>query len=277
MRYDEVRYPSDLSDERWELIRPVIEAWKAAHPSVSGHRGRYEMREMVNAILYQTRTGCQWRYLPKDLPPYGAVYHYVALWRRDGTDQQIHGLLRMQVREAAGRAEDPSAVVLDSQSVRAAAGVPKSTTGLDAGRKTPGRKRGLAVDVLGLIIAVVVMAASAHDNAIGTALLSRVAAANPTVTKAFVDAGFKDQVAIHGALLGIDVEVVSRLDGQSGFRPLPKRWVVGQTQGTLILHRRLVRDYEKNPDSTTSRVYWAAAANLTRRLTLTRTLPWRWS
>lgn len=277
MRYDEVRYPSDLSDERWELIRPVLEAWKAVHPSVSGHRGRYEMREIVNAILYQTRTGCQWRYLPKDLPPYGAVYYYFALWRRDGTDQTIHDLLRMQVREAAGRTEDPSAVVLDSQSVRAAAGVPKSTTGLDAGKKTPGRKRGLAVDVLGLIIAVVVMAASAHDNAIGTALLSRVAAENPTVTKAFVDAGFKDQVAIHGALLGIDVEVVSRLDGQSGFRPLPKRWVVEQTQGTLILHRRLVRDYEKNPDSTTSRVYWAAAANLTRRLTLTRTLPWRWS
>jgi transposase len=277
VRYDVVRYPSDLSDERWELIRPVIEAWKAGHPSVSGHRGRYAMREIVNAILYQTRTGCQWRYLPKDLPPYGAVYYYFALWRRDGTDKQIHDLLRMQVREQAGRAQDPSAVVLDSQSVRAAAGVPGSTTGLDAGKKTPGRKRGLAVDVIGLIIAVVVMAASAQDNAIGSALLSRVAAENPTVSKAFVDAGFKDQVAIDGARLGIDVEVVSRLDGESGFRPLPKRWVVEQTQGTLILHRRLARDYEKNPDSTASRVYWAAAANLTRRLTFTQALPWRWS
>ena len=277
MRYDEVRYPSDLSDERWELIRPVIEAWKAGHPSVSGHRGRYEMCEIVNAILYQTRTGCQWRYLPKDLPPYGAVYYYFALWRKDGTDKQIHDLLRMQVREQAGRSEDPSAVVLDSQSVRAAAGVPKTTTGLDAGTKTPGRKRGLAVDVIGLIIAVVVMAASAHDNHIGTALLTRVAAENPVVSKAFVDAGFKDQVAIHGATLGVDVEVVSRLDGESGFRPLPKRWVVEQTQGTLILHRRLVRDYEHDPDTTASRVYWAASANMARRLTHERMLPWRWS
>lgn len=272
-----MRYPSDLSDERWELIRPVIEAWKAQHPSVSGHRGRYEMREIVNAILYQTRTGCQWRYLPRDLPPYGAVYYYFALWRRDGTDKQIHDLLRMQVREQAGRSEDPSAVVLDSQSVRAAAGVPKTTTGLDPGKKTPGRKRGLAVDVIGLIIAVVVMAASAHDNVVGTALLSRVAAENSSVSKAFVDAGFKDQVSIHGAILGIDVEVVSRLDGESGFRPLPKRWVVEQTQGTLILHRRLVRDYEKNPESTASRVYWAATANLARRLTFTSVLPWRWT
>jgi transposase len=201
VRYDEVRYPGDLSDERWELIRPVIEAWKAGHAWVSGHQGRYAMREMVNAILYQTRTGCQWRYLPRDLPPYGAVYYYFVLWRRDGTDKRIHDLLRMQVREAAGRAEDPSAVVLDSQSVRAAAGVPGTTTGLDAG-KSPGRKRGLAVDVIGLIIAVVVMAASAHDNAIGSALLSRVAAENPSVTKAFVDAGSKDQVAIDGATPG---------------------------------------------------------------------------
>jgi transposase len=277
VRYDEVRYPSDLPDERWEPIRPVIEAWKAQHPSVSGHRGRYEMREVVNAILYHTRTGCQWRYLPKDLPPYGAVYYYFALWRKDVIDRQIHDLLRMQVREAAGRTEDPSAVVLDSQSVRAAAGVPGSTTGLDAAKTTPGRKRGLAVDVIGLIIAVVVMVASAHDNQIGTALLTRVAAEDPSVTKAFVDAGFKDDVAIHGAMLGIDVEVVCRPDGHRGFLPLPKRWVVEQTQGTLILHRRLVREHEKNPDSTRSRVYWAEAANLTRRLTFTRTLPWRWS
>lgn len=135
----------------------------------------------------------------------------------------------------------------------------------------------MAVDVIGLIIAVVVMAASAHDNAVGTALLTQVATQNPSVGKAFVDGGFKEQVAIHGATLGIDVEVVSRLDGESGFRPLPKRWVVEQTQGTLILHRRLVRDYEKNPGSTVSRVYWAAAANMARRLTFTRTLPWRWS
>ena len=148
---------------------------------------------------------------------------------RPATDKKIHDLLRMQVREQADRSEDPSAVVLDSQSVRAA-GVPKTTTGLDAGEKTPGRKRGLAVDVIELIIAVV-MATSAHDNHIGTALLTRVAAENPSVSKTFVDAGFKDRVAIHGATPGIDVEVVSRLDGESGFRPLPKRWVTGFREG----------------------------------------------
>src|SRR3954447_4950982 len=97
------RYPSDLSDERWALIEPVITAWKAAHPSVSGHQGAYEMREIVNAILYQGRTGCQWDFLPHDLPPRGATYYYFAVWRDDGTDQAIHDLLRWHTREKRGR------------------------------------------------------------------------------------------------------------------------------------------------------------------------------
>ncbi|MFC5822221.1 IS5 family transposase, partial [Nonomuraea harbinensis] len=182
-------YATDLSDERWALIEPVITAWKAAHPSVSGHQGKYQMREIVNAILYQSRTGCQWNLLPHDLPPRSAVMYYYTAWRKDGTDKTIHDLLRFQVREKNRRLADPSLVVLDTQSVRAAAGVPKATTGRDAAKKIPGRKRGLAVDVLGLVIAVVVAAASIHDNAIGTALLDRVAAATPpgSVRTALVD------------------------------------------------------------------------------------------
>ncbi|MDT0301290.1 transposase [Streptomonospora wellingtoniae] len=95
-------YPSDLSDERWALIKPVIAAWKAAHPSVSGHQGAYDMREIVNAILYQGRTGCQWAFLPHDLPPSSAVYYYFAAWRDEGTDQTIHDLLRWHTREKRG-------------------------------------------------------------------------------------------------------------------------------------------------------------------------------
>ena len=100
------QYPSDLSDERWALIEPVITAWKAAHPSVSGHQGGYAMREVVNAILYQSRTGCQWDYLPHDLPPRSAAY-YFASWRDDGTDQAIHDLLRWHAREKKGRRARP--------------------------------------------------------------------------------------------------------------------------------------------------------------------------
>jgi transposase len=125
--------PSDLTDERWALIEPVLAAWKARHPSASGHQGGYELREIVNAILYQSRTGCQWEYLPHDLPPRSAVYHYFAKWRDDGTDQAIHDLLRWHAREKKGRKADPSLVVPDTQSVHAAASVPAATTGKDAG------------------------------------------------------------------------------------------------------------------------------------------------
>jgi hypothetical protein len=123
------------------------------------------------------------------------------------------------------------------------------------------------VDTLGLIIAVVVMAASATDNQIGVALVDRVVAHTPTVTKAWVDAGFKDDVQIHGAVNGIDVEQVKRSDTKPGFVPVAKRWI--------MLHRRLVREYETRPASSESRTWWAATANLVRRLTDTTTPSWR--
>jgi transposase len=246
----------------------MITAWKDQHRSVSGHQGAYAMREVVNAILYQSRTGCQWAYLPHDLPQKSATYYYFAAWWDDGTDQVIHELLRCQVRERARRLEDPTLVVLDTQSVHAAAGVPAATTGRDAGKRVPGRKRGLAVDVLGLVIAVIVLAASAHDNAAGIALLDQVAEnAGGTVEKALVDQGFKNQVVAHGAGLGIDVEIVERTPQETGFVPQPKRWRVEQTYGILILHRRLVRDYEHRPASSASRVYWAMTHVMARRLT----------
>ena len=268
-------YPSDLTDDQWAVVGPFLQAWKARHPSVSGHQGRYQLREIVNAIFYQNRTGCQWAYLPHDLPPKSATYYYFALWRDDGTDQTVHDLLRCQAREKAGRAEDPSAVVLDTQSIRAANHVPAATTGKDAGKKVPGRKRGLAVDALGLIIAVVVTAASVTDTVIGVRLLDKVVEHTPTVTRAWVDAGFKHDLAIHGALLDIDVEVVKRSDTKPGFVPIAKRWVVEQVNGTLMLHRRLVREYESRPESSVSRALWASAANLIRRLTATSTPSWR--
>lgn len=269
-------YQSDLTDEQWALIEPVLTAWKNRHRSVSGHQGRYSMREIVNSILYQSRTGCQWALLPNDLPPKSATYYYFAAWRDDGTDQQIHELLRCQVRERNRRLEDPTLVILDTQSVRAATGVPVATTGKDAAKRVPGRKRGLAVDVLGLVIAVTVLAASVHDNAAGITLLDQVAvAAGGSVSKALVDQGFKNQVVTHGAALGIDVEIVQRNPEEQGFVPQPKRWRVEQTFGILILHRRLVRDYEHRPASSASRVYWAMTHVLARRLTDTNTLTWR--
>ncbi|GGW16377.1 DDE transposase [Streptomyces capoamus] len=242
---DRKPYKSDLSDERWTLIEPVITAWKADHPSPTGHQGRYEMREIVNAILYQGRTGCQWDYLPHDLPPKSAVYYYYfAAWRDDGTDE-INDLLRWQVREKAGRVggSEPGR---DRDAERPHGG--ERARHLDReGRGQEGARtqRGLAVDVLGLVIAVTVLAASAHDNAFDIALLGQVAPIG-TIKKALVDQGFEKTVVEHGTTVGIDVEIVERnqTDKGVGFVPQAKSWIVEQTLGILMLFRRLVRDYE---------------------------------
>ncbi|MER5531457.1 transposase [Streptomyces sp. NPDC002677] len=148
---------------------------------------------------------------------------------------------------------------------------PKDTTGLDPGKKSPGRKRAIATDVLGLIIAVVVTAASVHDNTIGIALLDKVAASAPTVTKSWVDARFKQAVVEHGARHGMDVEIVQRGPAARGFTPEPKRWVVEQTFGTLMLHRRLVRDYETRPASSVAMIHRSISDVMLRRRTRTAT------
>jgi len=166
-------------------------------------------------------------------------------------------------------------VVLDSQSVHNSVNVPAATTGRDASKKVPGRKHGIAIDIIGLIVAVVVLAASAHDNQIGTALLSRVAATTPTVRKALVDQGFKQSVVEHGAGLGIDVEIVQRNPADRGFVPQPVRWRVEQVLGTLILHRRLVRDYESSPASSASHIMWASIDITSRKITRESAPTWR--
>lgn len=268
-------YPSDVTDAQWAVIGPFLEAWRAKRVSVAGRHGAQDLREVLNAILYQNRTGCQWAYLPHDLPQKPVTYYYFAAWRDDGTDAAIHELLRCQAREQAGRREDPTAVALDTQSIKAANHVPAATTGKDAGKLVPGRKRGLAVDALGLIIAVVVTAASVTDNAIGIRLLDQVAAHAPSVTHAWVDAGFKQDFAVHGAVLGIDIEVVKRSDATPGFVPVKKRWLVEQAYGTLMLQRRLVREYESRVESSVSRTLWASMATMMRRLTGTSTPTWR--
>lgn len=252
----------------------MITAWKAAHPSVSGHQGRYEMREIVNANLYQNRSGCQWDLLPHDLPPAGAVKYYFYKWRDDGTDQTIHDPMRWQLRERKRRSADPSLVVLDTQSLHTAVGVPAATTGKDASKRVPGRKRCLAVDVLGLVIDRVVLPASAHENTAGIALLDGVAKQCGTVRRALVDQGFKKKVVEHGKNHGIDVEIVERNPEQVGFVPQAKRWIVEQANGILVFYRRLVRDYEHRLASSRSRVLWAMASVMSRRLTGTTLASW---
>ena len=199
---------------------------------------------MFNAILYVNRTGIAWKYLPHDFPPHSTVYYYYAAWRDEGIFARLNYDLTALARVKEGRTAEPTGAVIDTQSVKTSTSVPVATQGIDAGKKIVGRKRGIITDTLGLLLAVIVAAASLSDNAIGVRLLDQTHHSHPTITKAWVDAGFKVTTVEHGATLGIDVEVVPRNSDAKGFHVIKRRWVAERTWGWLMLHRRLVRDYE---------------------------------
>ncbi|MCX4673020.1 IS5 family transposase [Streptomyces sp. NBC_01381] len=271
-------YPSDLSDERWALIEPVLSAWRAERRGRGLDIGRppeHDLRPLMNAILYVDRTGVPWRYLPHDFPPWPTTYHYFACWQEDGVFAQLTGLLRHLVREAEGRDGEPSACVLDSQTIKTSANVPLTDQGTDAGKRIIGRKRHLGCDTLGLLLTVLVTAASVSDTAAGVHLLSRIAAAHPRITKAWVDAGYRTTAIEHGARLGIDVQPVQRPPGARGFTIIPRRWTIERSIGWLMHHRRLARDYETHPHRSEAMIHLAMIDLMTRRLTGESTLNWR--
>jgi transposase len=270
-------YPSDLSDARWALIAPRLTAWRQARTDagVGGRTAGHDLREILNAILYVNRTGIAWRYLPHDLPPWQTVYWYFKTWTDDSIFTDLNYDLTGLVRTRSGRKPQPSASVMDSQSVKTSTNVPITTQGIDAGKKIVGRKRGIITDTLGLLLAVVVTAASVSDNTIGVNLLDQATAAYPTLAKTWVDAGFKTQVVEHGARLGVDVEVVTKDPQIKGFSVVKRRWVVERTLGWLMHHRRLARDYETLPATSATMIHVAMIDNLTRRATGETTPTWR--
>ncbi|GAB3837222.1 IS5-like element ISSco3 family transposase [Micromonospora andamanensis] len=270
-------YPSDLSDARWALIAPRLTAWRQARTDagVSGRVPTHDLRDIFNAILYVNRTGIAWRYLPHDFPPHATVYGYFAAWSKEGIFTELNYQLTGLVRDHHGRTVEPTASIMDSQSVKTSTNVPLSTQGTDAGKKIVGRKRGIITDTLGLLLAVIVTAASASDNTIGMALLDQATTTYPTLAKTWVDAGFKNRVVEHGAHLGVDVEIVTKDPQVKGFSVVKRRWVVERTIGWLMHHRRLVRDYEARPDNSASMITLAMIDNLAKRLTAENTPTWR--
>ncbi|MFI6056575.1 IS5 family transposase [Streptomyces violascens] len=271
-------YPSDLSDARWALIEPALTAWRAERQRRALDIGRppvHELREILNAMLYLDRTGMQWRFLPHDFPPWETVYGYFAKWEKDGVFGQLSGMLRGLVRRQEGREEEPSACVIDAQSVKTSTNVPVTSQGTDAGKKIVGRKRSIVTDTIGLLLAVLVTAASVQDSVAGTRLIDQVAANHPRIRKVWVDGGYRQHLVEHAATLGIDMEIVQRTPGTRGFAPLPKRWTVERTYGWLMLHRRLARDYETLPARSEAMIHLAMTDLMARRLTGEATISWR--
>jgi transposase len=269
------RYRTDLSDARWALIEPVLSAWRARRVGLGIAKIQHDLREIVNAVLYVNRTGIAWEYLPHDFPPYKTVYGYFAAWEKEGVTETIHEGLRGRVRRAAGRAEEPSAALIDAQTVKTSSNVAESSQGIDAGKRIKGRKRHIATDVLGLLLIVLVTAASVQDTAAGRWMVEELAALQPAVVTAWVDSGYKQSVIDRGAQYNINVSVVTKDPHQRGFKPQRKRWAVERTFGWLMLHRRLARDYETLPARSRTMIYWAMIDNMSRRLTDESTPSWR--
>jgi len=240
----DLRYPSDVTDEEWELIKPQIAPAKRG-----GRKRAVDEREIVNAIMYVLSTGCQWRALPKDFPPRSTVWHYLDLWSYDGTLERIHHELYVKCREKAGREASPTAAIVDSQSVKSAekGGAQIDAAGYDAGKKVKGKKRHILVDTLGLLLRVIVHPADIQDRDGGILLLSTLFGLFPFLKKLFADGGYQGpqfEQAVTKILPELHVEIVKRSDQAKGFKILPKRWVVERTFAWLSRCRRLAKDFE---------------------------------
>ena len=241
---DKLRYPSDLTDEEWSLIEPLIPPAKRG-----GRRREVVMRQVVNGVMYVLSTGCQWRYIPKDLPPRSTVQDYLTRWNYDGTIEMIHHALYVQCREAMGREASPTACVIDSQSVKSVekGGACIDPPGYDAGKKIRGKKRHILVDTVGLLLHAVVHPADIQDRDGGVLLLSTLFGMYPFLAKLFADAGYQGPqfaTAVAEVLPHLSVEIVKRSDQASGFVVLPMRWVVERTLAWLNRCRRLAKDFE---------------------------------
>ena len=249
MQTHPARYPTDLTDEEWDHIKSLV----PAPESGTGKKGRppkLDRRQLGNAIFYIVRAGCAWRLLPKDFGPGSTVYGYFRKWSQDWTWRCIHDARRDCLRKSEGRQVAPTAAIIDSQSVK----TPDQAgeRGDDAGKKVSGPKRHLAVDSLGMILAITITSAAVQDRAAAKRLIVLMLSMSQRVQIIWADGGYLGKLVQWVKPLRpfgkLKLEIVRRCDHARGFKVLPKRWLVERTFGWLYKSRRLGRDYEVRLD-----------------------------